>query len=109
MNRNNVFFVKFPKEWNNSELYKLFQSYGTIEISWINSTSAYITLLNRDKVNAAFIHVSKNKTCTILRYKDHKSEKSTQTKTVSADLIQDKKRKAPQAAIYNEKKNKVAR
>ncbi|KAJ8318566.1 hypothetical protein KUTeg_003657 [Tegillarca granosa] len=47
-NRDHVFHVTFPKEWKASDLFQLFQPYGNIFIGWLDDTSAYAALSNKD-------------------------------------------------------------
>ena len=43
--RDHVFFITFPSEWKTGDLLNLFSpSFGPVQISWINDTSAFISL-----------------------------------------------------------------
>ncbi|XP_069839818.1 poly(A)-specific ribonuclease PARN [Dendropsophus ebraccatus] len=51
--RDNVLHVTFPKEWKASDLYQLFNAFGKIQVSWIDDTSAFVTLTQTDQVQIA--------------------------------------------------------
>ncbi|XP_068100842.1 LOW QUALITY PROTEIN: poly(A)-specific ribonuclease PARN [Hyperolius riggenbachi] len=56
--RDNVLHVAFPKEWKTSDLYQLFSAFGNIQVSWIDDTSAFVSLSQADQVQIA-INTSK--------------------------------------------------
>ncbi|XP_042554340.1 poly(A)-specific ribonuclease PARN [Dipodomys spectabilis] len=51
--RDHVLHVTFPKEWKTSDLYQLFSAFGNIHISWIDDTSAFVSLSQPDLVKIA--------------------------------------------------------
>ncbi|XP_053274302.1 poly(A)-specific ribonuclease PARN [Pleuronectes platessa] len=51
--RDHVLHVSFPKEWKTSDLYQLFSAFGNIQVSWINDTSAFVSLSQTDQVQIA--------------------------------------------------------
>ncbi|XP_039632480.1 poly(A)-specific ribonuclease PARN [Polypterus senegalus] len=51
--RDHVLYVTFPKEWKTSDLYQLFSAYGNIQVSWIDDTSAFVSLSQADQVQIA--------------------------------------------------------
>jgi len=42
--RNRVFHIEFPSEWRRSDLNLLFSPFGKVYVSWINDTSAFVSL-----------------------------------------------------------------
>ncbi|MEQ2168927.1 hypothetical protein GOODEAATRI_019691 [Goodea atripinnis] len=48
--RDHVLYVTFPKEWKTSDLYQLFSAFGNIQVSWIDDTSAFVSLSQTDQV-----------------------------------------------------------
>uniref|UniRef100_A0A8C6T8N4 Poly(A)-specific ribonuclease PARN n=1 Tax=Neogobius melanostomus TaxID=47308 RepID=A0A8C6T8N4_9GOBI len=42
-----------PKEWKTSDLYQLFSAFGNIQVSWIDDTSAFVSLSQTDQVQIA--------------------------------------------------------
>ncbi|CAI9172824.1 unnamed protein product [Rangifer tarandus platyrhynchus] len=51
--RDHVLHVTFPKEWKTSDLYQLFSAFGNIQISWIDDTSAFVSLNQPEQVPIA--------------------------------------------------------
>ncbi|MBN3287413.1 PARN ribonuclease, partial [Polyodon spathula] len=51
--RDNVLYVTFPKAWKTSDLYQLFSAFGNIQVSWIDDTSAFVSLGQVDQVQIA--------------------------------------------------------
>ncbi|KAM9314934.1 poly(A)-specific ribonuclease PARN isoform 1-T1 [Pholidichthys leucotaenia] len=51
--RDHVLHVTFPKEWKTSDLYQLFSAFGNIQVSWIDDTSAFVSLSQTDQVQIA--------------------------------------------------------
>ncbi|XP_069023364.1 poly(A)-specific ribonuclease PARN isoform X3 [Embiotoca jacksoni] len=51
--RDHVLYVTFPKEWKTSDLYQLFSAFGNIQVSWLNDTSAFVSLSQTDQVQIA--------------------------------------------------------
>ncbi|KAL2086513.1 hypothetical protein ACEWY4_017572 [Coilia grayii] len=51
--RDHVLYVTFPKEWKTSDLYQLFSAFGNIVVSWIDDTSAFVSLSQTDQVQIA--------------------------------------------------------
>uniref|UniRef100_A0A8D2ZEW9 Poly(A)-specific ribonuclease PARN n=1 Tax=Scophthalmus maximus TaxID=52904 RepID=A0A8D2ZEW9_SCOMX len=51
--RDHVLHVSFPKEWKTSDLYQLFSAFGNIQVSWIDDTSAFVSLSQTDQVQIA--------------------------------------------------------
>ncbi|XP_061130275.1 poly(A)-specific ribonuclease PARN isoform X2 [Syngnathus typhle] len=51
--RDNVLYVTFPKEWKTSDLYQLFSAFGNIQVSWVDDTSAFVSLSQTEQVQIA--------------------------------------------------------
>ncbi|XP_076839533.1 poly(A)-specific ribonuclease PARN-like [Brachyhypopomus gauderio] len=51
--RDHVLYVTFPKEWKTSDLYQLFSAFGNIQVSWIDDTSAFVSLSQLEQVQIA--------------------------------------------------------
>jgi len=49
--RAHVFHVQFPKEWKTQDLIHLFNPFGHVFISWVDDTSAFVSLKDRDWSN----------------------------------------------------------
>jgi poly(A)-specific ribonuclease len=48
--RDHVFYIEFPACWETQDIYDLFSPFGNIYVSWLDSTSALVALLNTDNV-----------------------------------------------------------
>uniref|UniRef100_A0A182QCC8 Poly(A)-specific ribonuclease RNA-binding domain-containing protein n=1 Tax=Anopheles farauti TaxID=69004 RepID=A0A182QCC8_9DIPT len=46
-NRDHIFFVTFPETWRGSDIVSKFKPFGPVHISWLDSTSAFVSLHNR--------------------------------------------------------------
>ncbi|XP_062999269.1 poly(A)-specific ribonuclease PARN isoform X2 [Elgaria multicarinata webbii] len=51
--RDHVLYVTFPKEWKTSDLYQLFSAFGNIQVSWVDDTSAFVSLSQPEQVQIA--------------------------------------------------------
>uniref|UniRef100_A0A4W4H2I2 Poly(A)-specific ribonuclease PARN n=1 Tax=Electrophorus electricus TaxID=8005 RepID=A0A4W4H2I2_ELEEL len=51
--RDHVLYVTFPKEWKTSDLYQLFSAFGNIQVSWLDDTSAFVSLSQLEQVQIA--------------------------------------------------------
>ncbi|XP_077575141.1 poly(A)-specific ribonuclease PARN isoform X2 [Stigmatopora nigra] len=51
--RDKVLYVTFPKEWKTSDLYQLFSAFGNIQVSWMDDTSAFVSLMQKEQVQIA--------------------------------------------------------
>jgi poly(A)-specific ribonuclease len=43
-NRDHVFYVTFPPEWKTTDLLQLFSPFGSVHITWLSDTTAYVGL-----------------------------------------------------------------
>ncbi|CAG2223430.1 PARN [Mytilus edulis] len=74
LKREHVFNVSFPKEWKNEDLNQLFSPFGNIQISWLNDTSAYVSLYRKEEAKNVMKALSKDNTVYQIRgYNDHKT------------------------------------
>ncbi|XP_072275129.1 poly(A)-specific ribonuclease PARN [Pyxicephalus adspersus] len=51
--RDHVLHVTFPREWKSFDVYQLFSAFGKIDMSWIDSTSAFVSLSKPEQVQIA--------------------------------------------------------
>lgn len=64
--RSHVFHLTFPSIWRESEIVELFSPYGSVVIGFINDTSAFVALKDKDKLKEAAKEL--NKKCQSLTY-----------------------------------------
>ena len=46
--RDHVFYLTFPSDWKQANIFDLFSHFGFVYISWIDSTSAFVSLARRE-------------------------------------------------------------
>lgn len=47
-NREHVFHIIFPETWTQNDIINHFRKYGPVQIRWIDSSSAFVALINRE-------------------------------------------------------------
>lgn len=57
--RTHVFFVKFPSTWQGSDVHDHFKNYGPVNISWVDSTSAFCSLYNKENASCVLKTIAK--------------------------------------------------
>lgn len=69
--REHIFFVTFPENWRQSDIVNRFRNYGQVYINWINSSSAFITLHNRDYASHVIKTIDKSSIsiCTLNQFR----------------------------------------
>lgn len=79
--RDHVLHVTFPKEWKTSDLYKLFSAFGNIQISWIDDTSAFVSLSQPEQVQIAVNTSKYAESYRIQTYADYVGKKHEEKQT----------------------------
>uniref|UniRef100_A0A182NHZ9 Poly(A)-specific ribonuclease RNA-binding domain-containing protein n=1 Tax=Anopheles dirus TaxID=7168 RepID=A0A182NHZ9_9DIPT len=51
-NRDHIFFVTFPETWRSSDIVSKFKPFGPVHISWLDNTSAFVSLHNRNAASS---------------------------------------------------------
>lgn len=77
--RDHVLHVTFPKEWKSSDLYQLFSAFGNIQISWIDDTSAFVSLSQPEQVPVAVNTSRYAESYRIQTYADYVGKKQEET------------------------------
>lgn len=57
--RSHVFHINFPSTWQTSDIQNHFKNYGPIQISWVDSSSAFISLYNRENSSCVIKTIAK--------------------------------------------------
>ena len=108
-NRDHVFHTSFPKEWKTADVIQLFSAYGPVIVSWIDDSSAFVTLHHRENHSV----VMKNMItlpigCNIMTYRQHLLNRTTETSLSTASPVDhrpvEKRRPAPEHAASNKRK-----
>lgn len=73
--RDHVFYLTFPSDWKQGDILDLFSNFGFVYISWINSTSAFVSLARRENANKVLgmLHC-KGECFTIVSYAEHRQQ-----------------------------------
>ncbi len=81
--RDHVFHVTFPAEWKTTDLYQLFSPFGSVAVSWLSDTTAYVSL--REQVANAKMVVMSTINCSsiysIVPYEQHKKMEAMYSST----------------------------
>lgn len=73
--RDHVFYLTFPSNWKQGDILDLFNNFGFVYISWINSTSAFISLARRENANKVLDLLDCEEECfTIVSYAEHRRQ-----------------------------------
>lgn len=73
--RDHVFYLTFPSDWKQGDILDLFNNFGFVYISWINSTSAFISLARRENANKVLDVLDCEGECyTIVSYAEHRRQ-----------------------------------
>lgn len=59
VSRAHVFFVTFPSTWQTSDVQDHFKNYGPVNVSWVNNTSAFISLYNKENASCVMKTIAK--------------------------------------------------
>lgn len=57
--RSHVFHIKFPHTWQTTDIQEHFKNYGPIQISWVDSSTAFISLYNRENFSCVIKTIAK--------------------------------------------------
>ncbi|KAF4075538.1 hypothetical protein AMELA_G00235570 [Ameiurus melas] len=79
--RDNVLYVTFPKEWKTSDLYQLFSAFGNIQVSWVDDTSAFVSLSQLEQVQIAVNTSQYAESYRIQTYAEYMQSKQKNTHT----------------------------
>jgi len=99
--REHVFHLTFPKEWKTSDLINLFQErFGSVQVSWIDDTSAYVALREKEQAGQVLATLSGSPEFTIQPWAAHRALRDhrdgpTPTLHAPAPAPEQRKRGAP--------------
>ena len=73
--RDHVFYLTFPSDWKQGDILDLFGNFGFVYISWINSTSAFVSLARRENAHKVLSTLDCEGECfTIVSYAEHRRQ-----------------------------------
>lgn len=59
ISKSHVFFVTFAPTWQTSDIQDQFKNYGPVQVIWVNNTSAFISLYNKENSSCVMKTISK--------------------------------------------------
>lgn len=84
--REHVFHLTFPKEWKTADLINLFQErFGGVQVTWIDDTSAYVALREREQAGQVVATLGGSAEFTIQPWAAHRALKDRQATLVAPD------------------------
>ncbi|GAB0088463.1 PARN [Sergentomyia squamirostris] len=87
--REHVFHVTFPSTWKNTDIIQHFKNFGPIQIKWINETSAYVALQQREYSQSVMKSIGRYPGVTVVPYAEYEDAQSPH---------EDRKRKLPESS-----------
>jgi len=77
--RSHVFHVTFPEQWKTADLVHLFSAYGHVFVSWVDDTSAFVSLKEKEMAPQVKDIVNSSSSCRIQTYEDYLRSKDLGT------------------------------
>lgn len=69
--RDHVFHITFPLQWKQSDIVNHFRKFGSVFIRWINQTSAFVALNNRENSSILLDSIAAVKGVKIVPFKQY--------------------------------------
>ncbi|XP_042907061.1 poly(A)-specific ribonuclease PARN isoform X1 [Parasteatoda tepidariorum] len=88
--RENVFYVSFPKEWKTIDLVELFLPYGDIYVHWLDDVSALVALKNPENAISAKSGLL-NKSSKMYRVQTYADYRKWENQQISTKKVEIKK------------------
>ncbi|XP_049826457.1 poly(A)-specific ribonuclease PARN isoform X2 [Aethina tumida] len=66
--RDHVFYLTFPKDWKYNNIVELFSPFGPVFVSWLDDTSAYVSLQKKDQAALVLKTLSQNDSYSIIPF-----------------------------------------
>ncbi|KAG4073427.1 hypothetical protein HA402_000651 [Bradysia odoriphaga] len=79
--REHVFHLTIPKDWKNNNIFQIFRLYGNVRISWLDDTSCFVALHNRENATGLLKTIGKHEGVTIISFADYKKNMLTDKAT----------------------------
>jgi len=74
--RNHVFHITFPAEWKTADIVHLFSSFGYVFVSWLDDTSAFVSLKEKEMAPQVIEVLKSSSSYRIQTYKDYTTAKN---------------------------------
>ena len=73
--RDHVFHLTFPSDWKQGDILDLFGNFGFVYISWINSTSAFVSLARRENAHKVLSTLEcEGESFTVISYAEYRQQ-----------------------------------
>jgi len=73
--RDHVFYLTFPSDWKQGDILDLFNNFGFVYISWIDSTSAFVSLARRENASKVLDSLDCRRECfTVVSYAEYRRQ-----------------------------------
>lgn len=73
-NRSHVFYIKFPHTWATSDIQDHFRNYGPVQIAWVDNSTAFVSLYNKENSSCVIKTIGKVNGFEIKSFADYQSE-----------------------------------
>lgn len=73
-NRSHVFYIKFPHTWSASDIQDRFRNYGPIHIAWVDNTTAFVSLHNKENSSCVIKTIGKFNGFEVKSFVDYQTE-----------------------------------
>lgn len=109
--RDHVFFVTFPESWRQSDIVSKFRNYGQVYVSWVNNTSAFVTLHNRDYASHVIRTIDKSSAeftiCTLNQFKAKQQFAGAKRRYDSSGFEKGQQQQAPKNKMTEKEKQSM--
>ncbi|XP_022101867.1 poly(A)-specific ribonuclease PARN-like [Acanthaster planci] len=86
--RDHVFHLTFPAEWRTHDIQHLFSVFGQVFVSWIDQTSAFVSLANREDASRVMKTIELSPDYALKTFKEYKRAVLNATPEMPMDLAQ---------------------
>lgn len=85
--REHVFHLTIPKDWKNNNIFQIFRLYGNVRISWVDDTSCFVALHNRENATGLLKTIGNHEGVTIISFADFKKRESVSNMLIGWKLV----------------------
>jgi poly(A)-specific ribonuclease len=79
LSRSHVFYIKFPSTWQSSDIQDIFKNYGAVNVAWVDSTSAFVSLYNKENSSCVIKTIKKAAGFEIKSFADYQVETKSES------------------------------
>ncbi|XP_038068770.1 poly(A)-specific ribonuclease PARN-like [Patiria miniata] len=86
--RDHVFHLTFPAEWRSHDIQHLFSTFGQVFVNWIDQSSAFVCLTNREEASEVMKTIERAPEYTLKTYKEYRRALNNATPEQPMDVAQ---------------------